>query len=194
MLDSNDVLGLLNLVYTIYSIVILSLFAWFAYKLTGGKTRRLLKPGLFYAYIVALIFIGVSIHILTFNKIPWVALDLKKDKVAVDQTFEITMKDHQFVLPSEKLVIQCGDLVKFDVTSEDLTYGFGIFRQDNTLVLQMQVVPGSANVIVWQFHKNGVYNIRSTEYSGPKGAKMFLKDAVEVMGCEGTDLSARNEG
>jgi len=193
MLDSNDVLSLLNLVYTIYSIVILSLFAWFAFKLTGGKTRRLLKPGIFYAYIVALIFVGVSIHILTFNKIPWVALDLKKDKVVVDQTFEITMKDHQFIMPSEKLIIQCGDLVKFDVTSEDLTYGFGLFRQDNTLVLQMQVVPGSANVIVWQFHKNGVYDIRSTEYSGPKGAKMFLQDAVEVVGCEGTDLSARNE-
>jgi len=153
----------------------------------------LLKPGIFYAYIVALIFVGVSIHILTFNKIPWVALDLKKDKVVVDQTFEITMKDHQFIMPSEKLIIQCGDLVKFDVTSEDLTYGFGLFRQDNTLVLQMQVVPGSANVIVWQFHKNGVYDIRSTEYSGPKGAKMFLQDAVEVVGCEGTDLSARNE-
>ena len=72
----------------------------------------------------------------------------------------------------------------FDVTSHDLTYGFGLFRQDNTMVFQMQVVPGHRNDILWKFDKPGVYSIRSTEYSGPKGVPMIVKDAVEVLACE----------
>ena len=52
------------------------------------------------------------------------------------------------------------------------------------MVFQMQVVPGHRNDILWEFDKNGVYTIRSTEYSGPKGVFMIIEDAVEVSGCE----------
>lgn len=81
----------------------------------------------------------------------------------------------------------CGKLVKFSVTSEDLTYGFGLFRQNNSMVMQMQVVPGHANDLLWTFEKNGVYSIRSTEYSGPDGFQMIEKDAVKVTGCAEDD-------
>jgi cytochrome c oxidase subunit 2 len=74
--------------------------------------------------------------------------------------------------------------VLFDVSSNDLTYGFGLFRQDNSMLFQMQVIPGHRNDILWQFSKSGIYSIRSTEYSGPKGAFMIEKDVVEVIGCE----------
>ena len=90
--------------------------------------------------------------------------------------------NHQFTLPSEKLVIKVNEKVLFNVTSLDLTYGFGLFRQDNSMVFQMQVVPGHKNDILWQFVKPGTFTIRSTEYSGPKGAAMVLKDVVEVVG------------
>ena len=49
------------------------------------------------------------------------------------------------------------------------------------MIMQMQVVPGHRNDIIWKFEKPGVYTIRSTEYSGPKGIGMILKDAVEVV-------------
>jgi len=45
----------------------------------------------------------------------------------------------------------------------------------------MQVVPGHRNDILWHFDREGVYTIRSTEYSGPKGVFMIKKDAVEVI-------------
>jgi cytochrome c oxidase subunit 2 len=67
------------------------------------------------------------------------------------------------------------------VTSNDLTYGFGLFRQDNSMIFQMQVVPGHRNDILWQFDKEGVYTIRSTEYSGPAGVRMIVPDAVTVV-------------
>ena len=94
------------------------------------------------------------------------------------------MEDHEFILPSDKLIIECNDLVNFEVTSNDLTYGFGLFRQDNSMLFQMQVVPGHRNDILWKFEKSGTYTIRSTEYSGPKGISMIVKDAVQVVGCD----------
>jgi cytochrome c oxidase subunit 2 len=42
-------------------------------------------------------------------------------------------------------------------------------------------VPGHNNDILWQFNKPGVYSIRSTEYSGPKGAQIIIDHAVEVI-------------
>jgi cytochrome c oxidase subunit 2 len=48
------------------------------------------------------------------------------------------------------------------------------------MLFQMQVVPGHRNDILWQFDKPGVYSIRSTEYSGPAGVDMVVKDAVVV--------------
>ncbi len=48
------------------------------------------------------------------------------------------------------------------------------------MLFQMQVVPGHRNDILWQFDRAGVYTIRSTEYSGPAGIHMVLKDVVVV--------------
>lgn len=187
MLDSIGVLNTLHLAYSIYAIAIMLLFAWFGFRLRGGETRKLLRPGIFYAFIGLLVFAGIFIHILTFNKIPWVAMDLHRKGVVADQVVEITVKDHQFIMPTEDIVIEGGKVVKFDVTSEDLTYGFGLFRDNGTLVFQMQVVPGSPNELLWKFGKNGTYDIRSTEYSGPEGAGMLVPDAVQVIGCEVDD-------
>ena len=79
------------------------------------------------------------------------------------------------------MIINCHDKVLFNVHSDDLTYGFGIFRSDNSMVCQMQVVPGHKNDLLWQFDTPGVYTIRSTEYSGPAGYNMVIKDVVEVL-------------
>ena len=181
MVDSTVVLTGQTLAYTFYCTVIILLIAWFAIRVTRpGKSK--IKPALFYTFVAFLAVLGVSLHIITYNTIPWSEMDLKRHELTADKTFEITVKDHQFHLPSEKLMIDVGDKVLFDVTSEDLTYGFGLFRQDESMLFQMQVTPGHRNDILWQFNKPGVYTIRSTEYSGPKGIRMVIKDAVEVVG------------
>ena len=192
MADSVEVLGALKLVYTIYTISIMLLIAWFARGVVAPEGKpSVVKPSTFYAYVGVLVTVGVAIHILTFNKIPWVEIDFKRDNIQANQTFNITVKDHKFTLPSDKLTIQCKNYVLFDVDSKDLTYGFGLVRQNNSLVMQMQVVPASSNQLMWQFHKNGVYHIASTEYSGPYGgSEMTIKNAVEVVGCDDNDKYA----
>jgi cytochrome c oxidase subunit 2 len=113
--------------------------------------------------------------------IPWVETDLRRSEVRPDKVFEIHVRDHEFRLPAETLVVRVGEKVLFDVTSGDLTYGFGVFRPDHSMVFQMQVVPGHKNDVLWEFVKPGWYTIRSTEYSGPKGVRMVVKDAIQVV-------------
>ncbi len=62
--------------------------------------------------------------------------------------------------------------------SHDLVYGFGLFRQDGTMVMQMQVNPGSRNDILWTFLHNGEFDLTSTEYSGPA---QYTEDGKDLM-------------
>ena len=181
MVDSALVLKGQTIAYTCYCIVIMLVIGWFGLKITRGKSGAV-KNWLFYTFVGFLTVLGVSLHIITYNTIPWSPVDLHRSDYTADRTFEITVEDHEFHLPSDKLKIEVGELVMFDVTSNDLTYGFGLFRQDNSMLFQMQVVPGHRNDILWKFEKPGIYTIRSTEYSGPKGIHMIVKDAVEVVG------------
>ena len=181
MVDSKMVLTGQTIEYTFYCIVIILLVAWFAWKVTGKGDGKGVKPAIFYTFVGFLTVLGVSLHIITYNTIPWTKVDLNRSDYNPDKTFNITVKNHQFVLPAEKMIINVNDDVLFDVKSEDLTYGFGLFREDNSLLFQMQVVPGHKNDIIWHFDRPGVYTIRSTEYSGPKGIFMVVKNAVEVV-------------
>jgi cytochrome c oxidase subunit 2 len=181
MVDSQMVLAGQTIAYTFYCIVIILLIAWFAWRVTGNGRQKGVKPALFYTFVGFLTVLGVSLHIITYNTIPWTKVDLNRSDYKPDKTFNITVRNHEFILPSEKMVINLNDLVLFDVKSEDLTYGFGLFRQDNSMLFQMQVVPGHRNDILWRFDQPGLYTIRSTEYSGPKGVFMIVKDAVEVV-------------
>ncbi|HUX56575.1 MAG TPA: hypothetical protein VMV77_06350 [Bacteroidales bacterium] len=181
MIDSKLVLTGQTLAYTFYCIVIILLIIWFSIKVTGKGKGIAIKPALFYTFVGFLTILGVSLHIITYNTIPWAEMDLNRSDYTPDKTFVITVKDHQFNLPSEKLIINVNDNVLFDVKSEDLTYGFGLFRSDNSMMFQMQVVPGHRNDLLWHFDMEGVYTIRSTEYSGPKGVFMIEKDVVQVI-------------
>jgi cytochrome c oxidase subunit II len=181
MVDSQIVLNGQTIAYTCYAIVIILLMGWFGYKITRKGKGNKVSNTLFYSFTTMLVILGVSLHIITFNTIPWSPMDINRAEIKPDRVFDITVANHQFTLPSEKLVIKVNEKVLFNVTSSDLTYGFGLFRQDNSMLFQMQVVPGHKNDILWQFGKPGIYSIRSTEYSGPKGAAMVLKDVVEVV-------------
>ena len=185
--STHEVLGTLKLVYTIYALSIISLIGWFAYRVTkpSNSNKTFITPKVFYSYLALLVVTGVGIHILTYNKIPWVAWELKKHMIKPDRVIEIDIKDHKFILPEIKpIVLECGEVVKFNVKSKDLTYGFGLFRKDNSMVFQMQVIPKYDNELLWIFNESGTFDILSTEYSGPKGNWMKVTDAIRVNPCQ----------
>jgi cytochrome c oxidase subunit 2 len=191
MADSIDVLATLKLVYGIYGLIAISLIAWFGYRITKPRDDDAgAKPALFWTYVVVLVVIGTGLHLLTYNAVPWVPIDLNRASIEPDAVFQITYEDHEMSFSAFPMEVGCGEHVVFDATSNDLTYGFGIFRADHTMVTQMQVVPQSRNDLMWKFDRNGTYYVRSTEYSGPKGARMVAKNAIVVTGCARDDVRA----
>ena len=195
MTDSIDVLATLKLVYGIYAFIAISLIAWFGYRITKPKDDTTgPRPALFWTYVVILVVVGTGLHFLTYNAVPWVPIDLNRADIEPDAVFDITYEDHQMTFASFPMQVGCGEHVVFNATSNDLTYGFGIFRTDHTMVAQMQVVPQSRNDLMWKFEKNGTYYVRSTEFSGPKGARMIARDAIIVSGCDQDDVRAAAMG
>jgi cytochrome c oxidase subunit 2 len=178
--DSSLVLWGQTLAYTLYALAMIALVGWFALRVTREGDGRGASSTVFYSFVGFLVVCGVSLHIITYNTIPWAPLDLNRASITPDRTFAISVERHAFTLPEPKLKAACGEKVLFTVTSKDLTYGFGLFRQDHSMLFQMQVLPGHVNDILWVFDRAGVYTIRSTEYSGPKGIGMIERDVVEV--------------
>ncbi len=180
MVDSTLVLWGQTVAYTLYVLAIMAVMAWFAWRISKPGKAAPVKAWLFYSFVGLLVVIGVSLHFITYETIPWKSLDMNRHTIKADRVFDITVEKHEFALPAEKLEIKCGEKALFNVTSKDLTYGFGLFRLDNSMVFQMQVLPGHVNDILWHFDRAGTYTIRSTEYSGPAGVNMVVRDAVVV--------------
>jgi heme/copper-type cytochrome/quinol oxidase subunit 2 len=98
-------------------------------------------------------------------------------------TITIQVENYHFIMPQQPITIPVGKLVEFVVVSHDVTYGFGVFRQDGTMVFQMQVVPEPyKNTLLWVFDQPGMYDVRSTEYSGPRNPLMCVPNAIQVEG------------
>jgi len=191
--DSATVLAGQMIIYTVYCLVIISVIAWIASRLTKDASERPGSAKVFYAWLGFLALIGVSLHVITYNTIPWVKDDLAGTPVDAAHTYTLSIANQRWDIPGGQLQVPCNELVKFSVqslTSPDnptqpaLTYGFGIFRPDKTMVAQMQVVPGRSNDLLWTFNSEGTYSIRSTEYSGPAGFDIVAKDAIVVSGCK----------
>jgi len=184
MVSPGTVLWGQAIIYTIYVAAILLLMAWFSYSITRTGPSKV-NPKFFYSFVGFLVLVGVAIHVTTYLTIPWKNVDLHGAGHPAAQTFDIVMEDHEFQMPTDVLEVTCDQLTEFNVVSNDLTYGFGVFRPDNSMVFQMQVVPWrDDNAVKWTFSEDGLYTVRSTEYSGPEGDQMILKDAIRVTGCE----------
>lgn len=131
-------------------------------------------------WLYVLIAIFLVFNIITFSPlVPWQKW-LLWSSPAPAQSYSISIRDYEMTLPAGGMKAKAGAYVEFKATSEDVTYGFGVFRQDGTLLFQMQVVPGHQNRIVWKLDAPGSYDIRSTEYSGPRHSEMHYKNAIVV--------------
>ena len=131
-------------------------------------------------WLFVLIGVFLVFNVITLSPlIPWQRW-LLWDSPTPDQTVRIEFSDYEIQLPAEGIELQVGDYVEFVATTADVTYGLGVFRQDGTMVFQEQVLPGRDNRIVWMFDEAGVYDVRSTEYSGPRHSEMYVPGAIRV--------------
>lgn len=128
-------------------------------------------------YVLIVVFVIVNAVTLS-TLIPWQSWQLWQ-KPTPSQVVNVAY-DNYVITMDTPVEVKAGEFVQFAATSADVTYGFGVFRKDNSMVFQMQVLPGRTNVITWKFDETGMYDVRSTEYSGPKHSDMVVRDAIEV--------------
>lgn len=169
-----------GVLYVIYTLLVLTIMGWFVYAVTHRRRIELKFKLELTTWIVFLAIVAVTFHVITYLKLPWVKWEIMSQVVTPKKEFKISIGDYKFHFPETPMNIKVNDPVRFSVASEDVTYGFGVFRGDGTLVFQMQVLPGRANEILWIFRDEGNYTVRSTEYSGPENWKMIVKDAIMV--------------
>ena len=129
-------------------------------------------------YVLIAVFLVVNVITLS-PLVPWQEWLLWSDPEP-QASFTVEFEDYEIRLPAGGIEARTGEYVEFTALSADVTYGFGVFRKDGTMVFQMQVIPGHENRIIWKFDTPGSYDVRSTEYSGPRHSEMFLQDAIRV--------------
>jgi len=69
--------------------------------------------------------------------------------------------------------IPVGNTVLFNVTSIDVTHGFGVYDSAGAIIFQVQVMPGYYNNIMYQFTTPGIYYVRCLEFCGYGHYTMF---------------------
>ena len=130
-------------------------------------------------WLGVLVVVFLAFNALTLSSVvPWQEWLLWSKPTAAQQV-AVVFDDYEIQMPAP-VDLKAGEFIEFSATSEDVTYGFGVFREDGTMVFQMQVVPGHVNNIVWKFDESGTYDVRSTEYSGPRHSEMILPGVIRV--------------
>jgi len=129
-------------------------------------------------YVLIAVFLVVNVITLS-PLVPWQKWLLWSNPEP-QASYTVEFKDYEIQMPAGGMEAKAGEFVAFTAHSADVTYGFGVFRKDGTMVFQMQVLPGHENRIVWKFDAPGSYDVRSTEYSGPRHSEMFYADAIRV--------------
>jgi cytochrome c oxidase subunit II len=84
----------------------------------------------------------------------------------------------QFGWMIDKTSFKVGETVEFQVTSQDVNHGFGIYDESMKSVAQTQAMPGYTNKVYYTFTKPGIYKILCLEYCGL--AHHFMVSEIEV--------------
>jgi len=71
-----------------------------------------------------------------------------------------------------------GAPVIFELTTNDVNHGFGLYDEDMTLVTQAQAMPGVTNRLHHVFDKTGIYTVACLEYCGVAHHAMMTEIAV----------------
>ncbi|WP_264212325.1 cytochrome C oxidase subunit I [Leisingera thetidis] len=85
---------------------------------------------------------------------------------APGDALEVNVSGGQWWWDIDTTEIPAGTPVLFNVTTEDVTHGMGIYDSNLTLLTQVQAIPGYTTRITYTFEEPGSYRILCMEFCG----------------------------
>ncbi|WP_026905740.1 cytochrome c oxidase subunit II [Paucisalibacillus globulus] len=147
----------MSLVFVVYAVV-----AWKSreksdYEQVKKKWTKARK-----IYATSLVTVLLVVCIYTLRELPY---DLPIYGDDQDPTV-VDVEAVQFGWIMSETEFKVGEPIEFDVTSSDVTHGFGIYDEDMTIIAQTQAMPEYTNTVYITFTKPGTYKILCMEYCG----------------------------
>lgn len=181
--------GVISLV-VITVFIVLSLY--FATRAPSSEPTPSIIEGLYkirsgYFVILVLAIVATLTVTLSSKRMPYPELQKGEPDVVVEATgitwsWDLKIKGEQegeeTSAEENGLVLPAGKIIEFQVNTEDVTHGFGVYNSDGKLLLQTQVMPGYTNKVRHVF-KPGTYHVFCMEYCGQLHQNMFAKFTVQ---------------
>ena len=90
----------------------------------------------------------------------------------------------QFAWKIEPATVVAGERVQFDVISDDVAHGFGVYTKGYKYLFQVQVVPDAVTRVYHTFKEPGVYRVLCLEFCGVD--HHLMEAQIEVIAAEGS--------
>ncbi|SHF88845.1 cupredoxin domain-containing protein [Ornithinibacillus halophilus] len=122
--------------------------------------KKWYKARTFYGTTLVIAFLVITIY--TLRELPY-NQPLYGDE---QEPTIVDVEAFQFGWHISEKEFKVGEPIEFDVTSADVTHGFGIYDEDRNLIAQTQAMPGYTNTVYITFDEPGTYEILCLEYCG----------------------------
>jgi cytochrome c oxidase subunit 2 len=129
---------------------------------TGYRLRR--------GWLWVLAAVAVAAFALSLPEFPY-----GKPATLTGRHYTVTAMQYSFELPSS---VPADTPIVFDVTSNDVNHGFGIYDPRGRLIAQVQAMPQYVNHLPLRLRETGRYTVRCLEFCGIAHAAM--EGAFEV--------------
>ncbi|MGR3623555.1 cytochrome C oxidase subunit I [Pseudophaeobacter sp.] len=100
---------------------------------------------------------------------------------STSDALEVNVSGGQWWWDIDTTEIPLGKPVNFNVTTEDVTHGMGIYDRDLTLLTQVQAIPGYTSQITYTFTEPGSYQVLCMEFCGVAHHDMVNEFEVVVV-------------
>ena len=124
------------------------------------------RAKLFWVLLVA----GVIIFFATTQVLPYATT---RGEVTADAV-EIDAVGRQWFWQLSQNEVEAGTTVIFNVTTEDVNHGMGIYDSELRLLAQTQAMPGYENKLKYTFTEPGQYRLLCMEYCGLSHHTMII--------------------
>jgi len=148
-----------------FILLIAGVFLWVAIKSKEESSyepvvKKWYKARSIYGILLVLLMLVVTIY--TLRDLPF----NQPSYVESSEIIEVDAESFQFGYELSQNEFSVGDTVKFNVTTRDVTHGFGIYNPDKELIAQTQAMPEYENSFYVTFEDAGTYEVLCLEYCG----------------------------